>query len=77
MNIEKRRFVVTHANFPDEKNIERCAKLGVVADGGFDLVFQRAGIANAGGAAVTNQVKAERIEIFLCAGLGEVFGHYF
>ncbi|MDB6058978.1 MAG: putative TIM-barrel fold metal-dependent hydrolase [Verrucomicrobiales bacterium] len=32
MDISKRRFLVTHGNFPDEKNLNRCAKLGVVAD---------------------------------------------
>jgi predicted amidohydrolase YtcJ len=32
MDIGKRRFLVTHANFPDERNIDRCARLGVVAD---------------------------------------------
>ncbi len=32
MDITKRRFLVTHANFADEKNLSRCAKLGVVAD---------------------------------------------
>jgi predicted amidohydrolase YtcJ len=32
MKIEKRRFLVTHANFVDEKNFDRCARLGVIAD---------------------------------------------
>jgi len=32
MDIKQRRFLVTHANFPDEKNLDRCARLGVIAD---------------------------------------------
>lgn len=32
MDISKRRFLATHANFVDEKNLDRCAKLGVIAD---------------------------------------------
>ena len=32
MDISKRRFLVTHANFPNERNMDRCARLGVMAD---------------------------------------------
>jgi predicted amidohydrolase YtcJ len=32
MDISKRRFLVTHGNFPNEHNIDRCARLGVMAD---------------------------------------------
>lgn len=32
MDITKRRFLITHGNFVDDKNMDRCVKLGVSAD---------------------------------------------
>ncbi len=32
MDVRKRRFLVTHGNFPSERNLNRCARMGVMAD---------------------------------------------
>ena len=47
----------------------------VVVDGLGDLFGQRAGVADAGGAAVTDEVEAELVELLLQAGVGEIFAH--
>ena len=41
-----------------------------------DRVGQRAGVADAGGAAVADQIEAERLEIVHEAGLAQVVGHH-
>ena len=46
----------------------------LVVDGVGDLLGQRAGVADAGGAAVADEVEAERVEIVLQAGLVEIVG---
>jgi hypothetical protein len=48
----------------------------VVLDGVDDGVVQRAGIADAGGAAIADGVEAERVQIGLQAGLVEIFGDH-
>jgi hypothetical protein len=44
----------------------------VLDDGGFDLGRERAGVADAGGAAVANDLEAELVEVGLEAGGLEV-----
>ena len=48
----------------------------VLVDRFGDLLRQRAGIADAGGAAEADEVEAERVEILLQAGLVEIFGDH-
>jgi hypothetical protein len=48
----------------------------VVVDGLGNRRVERAGVADAGGAAIAGQVEAERIEILLDIGLFQIVGHH-
>ena len=45
----------------------------ILVDGIGNVLVQRAGVADTGGAAVTDEVEAELVEILLQAGIGEIF----